>query len=158
MLRRAFILLLLVAQPAAAASGIDGLPKRVQGQVWDMIRACNAAGGRPGDPMLAIEAVELDGDGTPDLVLDEARFPCAGSKPGALCPGIGCSTYVTLSDRGRWRAALDVVGGYCIDRTTAPFRFMTVQRQYLADGGGYILNVRYRFSRGMAFQDGRGRC
>jgi hypothetical protein len=43
-----------------------------------MIRACNAAGGRTGDPMLAIEAVELDGDGTPDLIFDEARFPCAG--------------------------------------------------------------------------------
>ncbi len=61
MLRRAFILLLLVAQSAAAASGIDGLPKRVQGQVWDMIRACNAAGGRPGDPMLATEAVSSTG-------------------------------------------------------------------------------------------------
>ncbi|KAA2235381.1 hypothetical protein [Salinarimonas soli] len=158
MLRRALILLLLAASPALAAPALDGLPKRVQDDLWEMIRACNAAGGRPGDPMRALEAVDLDGDGTPDLVLDEARFPCAGLKAGALCPSVGCSTYVTLSDRGRWRPALDVVGGYCIDRAETPARFMTVQKQYLADGGGYILNVRYRFRNGMAFQDGRGRC
>jgi hypothetical protein len=149
---------LLLAASAQAAPSLDGLPKRVQDQVWKMIRACNAAGGRTGDPMLAIEAVELDGDGTPDLVFDEARFPCTGLRPGALCPEFGCSTYVALSDRGRWRAALDVVGGYCIDRTGTQPRFMTVQRQYLADGSSYILNVRYGFRRGMAFQDGRGRC
>ncbi len=151
-------LLLLLAAPAQAAPGLDGLPKRVQDQLWEMIGACGARGGRAGDPLQAIERVDLDGDGTPDVVLDEARFPCRGVAAGALCPEAGCSTYVTLSDRGRWRPALDVVGGYCIDRAESPPRFMTVQKQYLADGGGYILNVRYRFSRGMAFQDGRGRC
>ncbi len=157
MLRWALPILLLAA-PAQAAPGLESLPKRVQDQAWELIQACNGARGRSGDPMLAIERVDLDGDGTPDVILDEARFPCAGIAPGALCPKVGCSTYVVLSDRGRWRPALDVVGGYCIDRAESPPRFMTVQKQYLAEGGGYILNVRYRFTRGMAFQDGRGRC
>ncbi|HYF53644.1 MAG TPA: hypothetical protein VEA41_05255 [Salinarimonas sp.] len=157
MLRWALPVLLLAA-PALAAPGLESVPKRVQDGVWALIQACNAGGGRPGDPMQAIERVDLDGDGADDVILDEARFPCRGLKPGALCPEVGCSTYLTLSDRGRWRPALDVVGGYCLDRSASPPRFMTVQRQYLADGGGYILNVRYRFRNGMAFQDGRGQC
>jgi len=151
------VLILLLAFPARAQR-FDALPKRAQDQIWAMIEACSRAGGRAGDPMRAVERVDLDADATPDVIFDEARFPCAGPRPGALCQAAGCSTYVTLSDHGRWRPALDVVGGYCIDRSADPPRFMTVQKQYLAGGGGYVLTVRYRFARGMAFQDGRGAC
>ena len=142
---------------ASANPTLDTLPKRVQDDLWDLVRACNLSGGRPGDPMRAIETADLDGDGTPDLILDEARFPCRDVEPGAACRKIGCSTAITLSDHGRWRPALDFVGGYCLDRAAAPPKFMTIQQNFSASGS-YTLNVRYVFKRGMAFQEGRGKC
>jgi hypothetical protein len=142
---------------AAAPPGFEALPKRVQDQLWDLATICNRVGGRPGDAMQSIEAVDLDGDATPDLILDEARFPCRGVAPAAVCPEIGCSTYLTLSNGGRWRPALDFVGGYCLDRSATPPRFLTVQQNF-STSGLYTLNVRYRFRRGLAFQEGRGKC
>lgn len=147
---------LLHAGPAAAR--FESLPPRMQEQVLDLSEACRRAGGRAGNPIQAVEALDLDGDALPDFILDESRFPCRDAPPEAACPPIGCSTFVTLSAGGRWRAALDVVGSYCIDRTATPPRFVTAQRNYLTGGGGYTLHVRYRFARGMAFQDGRGTC
>ena len=108
--------------------------------------------------MRALEWVDLDGDRMPDIVLDEGRFPCRGVEPEAHCPEVGCSTYVVLSDRGRWRPVLDVVGSYCLDGNATPPRFLTVQKQYLTGGGSYVMNVLYRIDRGMAFQDGQGKC
>ena len=149
---------LSAAVPAAAAKAtLDTLPKRVQGQLWELAALCNQAGGRAGDPVQAVEAVDLDGDGTPDLILDEARFPCRGVTPGAVCSDVGCSTYLILSHGGRWRPALDFVGGYCLDRSASPPRFLTVQQNF-SMSGLYTLNVRYRFRNGLAFQEGRGTC
>ena len=105
-----------------------------------------------------METVDLDGDGALDLVLDEGRLPCQGVRPGAFCPEVGCSIDVTLNDGGRWRPALDVVGGYCLDRTADPPHLITIQEQFVAGQRSYTLNVRYSFSRGMALQSGRGRC
>ena len=144
--------------PASAAGTIDALPQRVQTGLWDLQRACNWVGGRPGDATQAIESADLDGDGTPDLILDEARFPCRDVEPGAACPKIGCSTYVTLSDHGRWRPALDYVGGYCLEPASKPPKLLTIQKNYSVDGGLSVLHVRYVFKRGMAFQEGRGKC
>ncbi|HEX2725925.1 MAG TPA: hypothetical protein VHN20_08920 [Beijerinckiaceae bacterium] len=155
------IVSLLAAPTLAAAAGakatLDTLPKRVQDQLWELAGECNRAGGRPGDPTQAVEAADLDGDGTPDLILDEARFPCRGVKPGAVCSEVGCSTYLILSHGGRWRPALDFVGSYCLDRSVSPARFLTVQQNF-ATSGLYTLNVRYRFRNGLAFQEGRGTC
>jgi hypothetical protein len=153
--------LLIFAVSASAAApappSFEALPKRLQDQLWDLASLCNRAGGRPGDTLQAIEAVDLDGDGTPDLILDEARFPCRGVKPAAVCSEVGCSTYLTLSNGGRWRPALDFVGGYCLDRTASPPRFLTIQQNF-STSGLYTLNVRYRFRHGLAFQEGRGHC
>ena len=161
-MRRALLPALLLcivsaSDPVAAKATFDTLPKRVQDQLWDLASVCNRAGGRPGDAMQAIEAVDLDGDGTPDLILDEARFPCRGVQPTALCSEVGCSTYLTLSNGGRWRPALDFVGGYCLDRSATPPRFLTIQQNF-STGGLYTLNVLYRFRHGLAFQEGRGKC
>lgn len=143
---------------AGAAGTIDALPKGVQNDLWDLQRACNQVGGRPGDAMQAIAGADLDGDGTPDLILDEARFPCRGVEPGAACPKIGCSTYITLSDHGRWRPALDFVGGYCLEPASNPPKLLTIQKNYSVEGGLSLLHVRYVFKRGLAFQEGRGKC
>src|ERR687886_394036 len=95
----------LVPFGAGAGPMLDNLPKRVQDDLWDLQRACNRVGGRPGDPMQAIETADLDGDGTPDVILNEGRFPCRDVEPEAACPKIGCSTAITLSNHGRWRPA-----------------------------------------------------
>ena len=146
------------ATAARASSMLDAMPPRVRQHLAELAGGCEAHGGRRGDPTAAVEAVELDGDGTADFILDEARYPCRGLENGAFCPETGCSTAVHLSNHGRWRLAFDVVGSYCLDRSSTPARFLTVQRQYRIDGTPFILNVRYRFSRGLAVQDGRGRC
>jgi hypothetical protein len=154
----ALLALAASAGAARASSMLDALPPRVRQHLAELARGCEAQGGRRGDPAEAVEAVELDGDGAADVILDEARFPCRGPEAGALCPETGCSTAVHLSNHGRWRLAFDGVGSYCLDRSTTPARFLTVQRQYRIDGAPFILNVRYRFRHGLALQDGRGRC
>jgi len=144
--------------PRDAAAHFNDLPEIVRDELFYLTRVCTAVGGRPGDPMTAIERVDLDGDDIPDIILDAGRFTCAGVVPEAHCPEVGCSTSVFLSHRGSWRPAFDVVGSHCIDRTTTPATFVTIQRNFIADGSMTILNVRYRFSKGMAFQEGRGSC
>jgi hypothetical protein len=152
------VLLAAALSPASAAMRFDDLPERVRTDLFTLAQACSIIGGRPGDSMEAIAFFDLDENGELDIILDEGRFPCAGVRPDAHCREVGCSTYVTLSMRGSWRPAFDVVGSYCIDRTDDPPRFVTIQRNYHVDGTITVLNVRYRFRRGMAFQEGRGAC
>ncbi len=146
------------AAPASAAMRFDDLPERTRTDLFDLSRVCSVIGGRPGDAMASIEFFDFDEDGTPDIIFDEGRFPCAGVRREAWCPPIGCSTFVTLSQRGRWRPAFDVVGSYCIDRESRPARFVTIQRTFTPDGKPSVFNVRYRFRKGMAFQEGLGTC
>jgi hypothetical protein len=149
---------LAVASMPRAAANFNDLPEIVRDEILYLTRICNSIGGRPGDPMAAIEEIDLDGDGIPDIILDAGRFICSGVAPEAHCPDVGCSTSVFLSHRGNWRPVFDIVGSYCIDRTTQPATFVTIQRNFIANGSMTILNVRYRFSKGMAFQKGRGSC
>jgi len=144
--------------PRDALANFNDLPEIVRDELFYLTRVCSSVGGSPADPMAAIERVDLDGDGVDDIILDAGRFTCAGVVPEAHCPEVGCSTSVTLSHGGNWRPAFDIVGSYCIDRTTTPATFLTIQRNFTADGSMTILNVRYRFSKGMAFQEGRGSC
>jgi hypothetical protein len=160
MLSRAFILIFMACTSPvlAQASLLNQLPEQARKQLWTLIETCNRIEGRVGDPMQAVETADLDGDRVADIVVDESKFPCSGLPEAALCADIGCSTYVYLSNKGRWVLAFDVVGSYCIDRTKTPPQFLTRQRSFLADGTGFELNVRYRFTKGMAFQEGRGSC
>lgn len=151
----------LLAAPAggiSAASFNERLPQPIQKHLWELIEACGAVGGRAGEPTEAVEALDLDGDGARDFILDQGRFPCRDVPPGAICNEVGCSTYVLLAWGERWRLAFDVVGGYCIDAASDPPRLVTIQKNHVVGGGAYMLNVRYRFAKGMAFQEGRGRC
>jgi hypothetical protein len=150
--------LAVASMPRDAAANFNDLPEIVRDELFYLTRICNSIGGRPGNPMTAIEEIDLDGDAILDIILDAARFTCAGVAPAAHCPDVGCSTSVFLSHRGNWRPAFDIVGSYCIDRTTTPATFVTIQRNFIADRSMTILNVRYRFSKGMAFQEGRGSC
>jgi hypothetical protein len=137
---------------------LDDMPARIQKQLWDLLQSCQLAGGVPQNPMKAVELANLDDDNVPDVILDEARFPCTGVEERALCAEAGCSTYVMLSDKGRWRAALDIIGSYCLDRSIEPAKFYTMQKQFLVNGSSYIINIPYRFTRGMAFQEKRADC
>ena len=154
----AAILLAASLSPLAAASNFNDLPQLARDELFYLSQVCNAAGGRPGDPMAAIGLHDLDEDGTPDIILDAGRFPCAGVLEASHCPEVGCSTTVYLSHGGNWRPAFDTVGSYCIDSTSKPPRLVTIQRNFLVDGTVTTLNARFRFSKGMAFQEGRGSC
>lgn len=147
--------------PQGAASpplSFNDLPERIRSQLFDLSRRCSLLGGAPGDVMDAVAFADFDADGMPDIILDENRFVCSGLRPGAVCPPLGCSTYVTLSQRGRWRPGFEVVGSYCIDFDRSPPELITIQRNFLADGSMTIINIRYRFRRGMAFQRGLDTC
>ena len=150
-------LLAALAAPMPAAASFNDLPDIARRQALAMVEACTMARGTPTDPMTAIERVDLDGDGVPDVIVDENRFDCRG-RPSMHCDPIGCRTTVFLSNRGRWRLSFDVIGSYCIEHDRTPPRFVTIQRNFLADGSQGILNARYRFERGLYFPDGRGRC
>ena len=152
--------LFLVASlfPFGASANFNDLPQLVRDELFYLSRMCTAVGGRSGDPMAAVAFVDFDQDGTPDIILDAGRFPCAGVREAAHCPEVGCSTSVYLSHRGSWRPAFSNVGSYCLDLAASPPRLVTIQRNFLVDGTVTILNVRFRFSRGMAFQEGRGSC
>lgn len=150
-----------LAAPLAAAAtplGFNDLPERIRNQLFDMSRRCSLMGGTPGDVMDSVAFADFDADGMPDIILDENRFVCGGLRPGAVCPPLGCSTYVTLSQNGRWRPGFEVVGSYCIDFDRSPPELITIQRNFLADGSMTIINIRYRFRRGMAFQRGLDTC
>ena len=153
-----FILFAASFLPLGAAANFNDLPQLVRDELFYVSRVCDLAGGRPGDPMSAIAFHDLDEDGTPDIILDAGRFACAGVREAAHCPEVGCSTSVYLSHGGSWRPAFDTVGSYCIDSTSKPPRLVTIQRNFLVDGTVTILNVRFRFSKGKAFQEGRGSC
>lgn len=154
----ACLVLSLVALAAPAQARLDALPEMVQRRALAMVDACQRAGGSPGDPMMAIERVDLTGNGRPDLVLDENRFDCHG-RQSMHCAPIGCETFVFVDQRWTgWKQILSVVGSYCIEYGERPPRFVTIQRNFTFDGGSEILNVRYRFTRGMYLQDGRGSC
>lgn len=144
--------------PLGTKANFNDLPQLVRDELFYLSRLCNAVGGAPGDPMAAIEFVDFDRDGEPDIILDASRLPCAGVRESANCPEVGCATSVYLSHRGDWRPAFDNVGSYCIDHTSNPPRLVTIQRNFLVDGTVTVLNVRVRFSKGMAFQEGRGSC
>lgn len=156
-LRPALVLAAALLAPEAARASFDALPPLAQTPVLEMVEACTQAGGQPGDPMMAIERVDLDDDGTPDVILDENRFDCRG-RSFRHCQAFGCQTTIFLSDRGRWRPSLTITGSYCLEYGRTPTRFVTIQRNFDVGGGMSILNVRYRFRRGMYFQDGRGSC
>ncbi|WP_372425746.1 hypothetical protein [Salinarimonas chemoclinalis] len=147
---------LLSAGPAEAR--LESLPDLIQTKALQMVDACRRAGGNPGDPMMAIERIDLTGNGRPDAILDENRFDCHG-RQSMHCPQVGCETFVFVNRRWLgWKQILSVVGSYCIEYGQRPPRFVTIQRNHSFDGGSEILNVRYRFNRGVYFQDGRGRC
>lgn len=154
----ALALLAALTAPQAARASFSGLPPVVQDKALAMVEACQRAGGFPGDPMMAIERVDLEDDGRLDVILDQNRFDCRGAQS-MHCPAIGCETFVFLNRRwGGWKQALSLVGSYCIEYGARPPRFVSIQRNYSFNGGSEILNVRYRFRRGMYFQDGRGSC
>lgn len=138
--------------------GFNDLPERIRNQLFDLSQRCSLSGGSPGDPMDAVAFADFDRDGMPDIVLDENRFVCEGLRRGAVCRQPGCRTYVTLSQDGRWRPAFDVTGSYCIDFDRSPPDLITIQRNFLADGSVNIINIRYEFRRGMAFQRGLDTC
>lgn len=138
--------------------GFNDLPERIRNQLFNLSRRCSLQGGNAGDPMDAVAFADFDSDGMPDIVLDENRFPCGGLLRGAVCMQPGCRTYVTLSHDGRWRPVFDVAGSYCIDFDRSPPDLITIQRNFLADGSMNIINIRYEFRRGMAFQRGLDTC
>jgi len=163
--KRPWLLLIIVGilLPAPAIHADDGLrfndlPERIRNQLFDLSRRCSLLGGNAGNPMDAVAFADFDRDGMPDIILDENRFACDGLRPGAVCMQPGCRTYVTLSQDGRWRPVFDVAGSYCIDFDRSPPDLITIQRNFLADGSMNIINIRYEFRRGMAFQRGLDTC
>ncbi len=152
--------MLLPATSAHAydALGFNDLPERIRTHLFDVSRRCSLLGGEPGNPLDAVAFADFDQDGMPDIILDENRFVCEGLRPGSICPQTGCGTYVTLSQDGRWRPVFDVVGSYCVDFSKTPPDLITIQRNFLADGSMNIINIRYEFRRGMAFQRGLDTC
>jgi hypothetical protein len=152
-----FLVVQELSTPALALYRVEALPKPLQDRIWEMHSACLQTGGKTGEPMKAVEVLDLDGDELPDVIFDESRFPCLGIQ-GLLCPANGCSTYIHLNRGGRWIMAFDILGSYCLDRSQTPPQFITIQKNFLSSGDSYSLNVRYRFEKGMAFQQGRGRC
>lgn len=144
--------------PDPAHARLDDLPTPIRERALAMVEACRRAGGVPGDPMMAVERVDLTGNGRADAILDQNRFACRG-RPSMHCPQIGCETFVFLNRRWTgWKQVLSLVGSYCIEYGERPPRFVTIQRNFSFDGDSEILNVRYRFTRGIYFQDGRGTC
>jgi|GEM_PF-1341238 len=163
MLLAGLVLSLAVAlgtPPAFATTPLafNDLPERIRDHLFDLSRRCSLMGGTPGDVMDAVDFADFDDDGMPDIIVDENRFVCSGLRPGAVCPPLGCSTYVTLSQNGRWRPGFEVVGSYCLDFDRSPPELITIQRNFLADGSMKIMNIRYRFRKGMAFQRGLDTC
>lgn len=150
--------LVVASDAVASVMRYEDLPPVSREKLRALEIACLALGGRPGDPMDTIAFHDFDADGMPDIVFDQNRYRCGGFRGGEFCPEIGCYTYVTLSRNGRWTPVFEVVGSYCVETEADPPRFVTIQRNYTADGGAHFIKVRYRFRNGMPIQDGRGSC
>lgn len=66
---------LLLAAPAAA----EPRPPVLIEHLAELDRACREVGGTPQDAPALVRAADLNGDGTPDYVVDHGAFDCNGA-------------------------------------------------------------------------------
>ncbi|MEL7090971.1 MAG: hypothetical protein AAFN94_04475 [Pseudomonadota bacterium] len=89
--------------PAAPQGQVVTIPRQVNDAIT---QGCNAPASLPPD---AIQAGDLDRDGTPDFVLDWGRIDCPGQTLNPFCGAANCSHYVFLSSRAYARP-IDLLG------------------------------------------------
>jgi hypothetical protein len=90
---RLIVFLLAVAMPVFAHAQMPG---PIQMSTDESFQACRAAGGSPSFGPGYLTAVELNGDGQVDYVMDLAAVSCEG-VPGYFCGSAGCPVTVWLS-------------------------------------------------------------
>jgi hypothetical protein len=86
------VLALLAPQPASA----QGLPPTLQAFADEQAAACRGAGGEPRIGPAFATAVDLDGDGRLDYIVDLAGIECAGAWS-FFCGSAGCPVSVWLA-------------------------------------------------------------
>lgn len=113
----AVALLLLGALPALAAE----LPRYVAGPVSGLLHDCRQAGQRAPSAEAMVIAVDLDGDGRPDHVVDAARG-CQAVRD-LYCNAAGCTIDIYLSTLSGKALGLRV-RGMAVDRGRRPARLL----------------------------------
>ncbi|MEO0746158.1 MAG: hypothetical protein AAFY49_12495 [Pseudomonadota bacterium] len=88
---------------AQSAPGTVTVPQQVINRVT---QGCGAPTPLPAE---AVQAGDLDRDGTPDFVVDWGGIRCPGTLPRPFCGAANCSQMVFLSSRG-YANALDYLG------------------------------------------------
>jgi hypothetical protein len=98
---------LLLALCLSSALAATPWPAPVRAVVDAMEAECRGAGGKPGDSPGLVTAVDLDGDGRSDFVIDTAAFDCDGAA--SLFGGSGGSAvevFIATAD-GRAKSAFE---------------------------------------------------
>lgn len=124
---------LLAALAAAGPGAAQALPDAVKARMQEMARACEAAGGRVGQPTgqgQFVLPMDYTGDGATDFLVSEGNFPCLG-QPGLFRPGGLARVELFLAD-GRLAFA-DRLLGWRIVRGNPPR--VEIARQGPACGG-----------------------
>jgi hypothetical protein len=95
-------------------------PEIVSQSTASMTDECRKDGGTPSLSRGYETAVDLNGDGQPDYILDGNRLTCHGA-PSIFCGSGGCVSEIYVSGPSGYRRAFqDNVFGFTIDRSTRP--------------------------------------
>jgi len=87
----------------------EQLPDDLRKYVDDIRQHCkeNDEGSQPKDPMQGIAVIDLDGDGSKDLMVDAERL-CTTWIPGGNCSNRGCDLKIwKQTGRRAWRPVFD---------------------------------------------------
>jgi hypothetical protein len=95
----ALLLAAALAPSAAAAQGAAGLPPAIRAFAAEQTALCTELGGAPTIGPAFATAIDLNGDGRDDHVIDLAGIECAGAWS-AFCGSAGCPLSVWIAGQG----------------------------------------------------------
>jgi hypothetical protein len=125
---RLFIPVLLAACLPVLPAAAQGLPPEVQAYADEQALACTAAGGEPRIGPAFATAVDLDGDGAIDFIVDLAGIECVDAWS-LFCGSAGCPVSVWLAGpQGHSRVWGDYAEGWEVQGTGAETALVVRQR------------------------------
>ena len=118
---------LVAAQPAQTAGLADTV-------IAEARKACEGFENGKFDPCDAVQQIDLDGNGTPDTVVDESKFACS-SAASMYCGTGGCMLHTIVGNKKR---AFQVEGWRMIDGDGRPILLLARDGGWCGGAGAQL--------------------